>query len=41
MVLVDGIPEIVLTAENIHRTYAVESHAYADPITGHLRIAVL
>ena len=40
-VLADGPPDTVLTAENIHRAYEVESQTYIDPITGYLRIAIV
>ncbi len=40
-VLANGAPDIVLTPENIHNAYHVESQTYPDPITGHLRIAVI
>jgi iron complex transport system ATP-binding protein len=40
-ILANGTPDVVLTADNIRHAYEVESQAYVDPITGHLRIAVL
>lgn len=36
-----GTPEDVLSAENIRTAYGIESRAYRDPVTGHLRLAVL
>jgi iron complex transport system ATP-binding protein len=41
MILADGTPDAVLTAHNIRRAYGIESHAYRDPVTGYLRLAIL
>lgn len=41
VVIADGPPAVVLTTDNIRRTYGVESKPYADPFTGQLRIAIL
>lgn len=40
-VLAEGSPTEVLTPEILHRAYGIKTQAYADPVTGHLRIAVL
>jgi iron complex transport system ATP-binding protein len=37
----DGLPADVLTPEHLRQTYGVETRAYPDPITGHLRLAIL
>ncbi len=41
IVLADGSPEDVLSPEHLRAAYDVEAHPYRDPITEHLRIAVL
>jgi iron complex transport system ATP-binding protein len=40
-VLAEGTPESVLSPEILRKAYAVETRVYADPVTGHLRIAVI
>ncbi len=40
-VLAEGTPESVLSPEILRKAYAVDTRAYADPVTGHLRIAVI
>jgi iron complex transport system ATP-binding protein len=40
-VLAEGAPESVLSPEYLRSAYEVETRSYPDPITGHLRIAVL
>jgi len=40
-VLAEGTPERVLSPENLRAAYRVETRSYADPLTGHLRIAIL
>jgi iron complex transport system ATP-binding protein len=41
MILADGTPDTVLTADNIRRAYGIESQAYQDPATGYIRLAIL
>jgi len=36
-----GVPETVLSTENLHAVYGVNAHPYPDPITGQLRLAVV
>ena len=40
-VLAEGTPEDVLSPDILRRAYAVDTRAYPDPVTGHLRIAVI
>jgi iron complex transport system ATP-binding protein len=40
-VLAEGAPEDVLSPDRLRRAYAVDTRAYLDPVTGHLRIAVI
>ena len=40
-VLADGPPADILQPEMIRRAYGVAAQPYADPITGHLRLAIL
>jgi iron complex transport system ATP-binding protein len=40
-VLAEGTPASVLSPEYLRSAYEVETRSYVDPITGHLRIAVL
>lgn len=40
-VLAEGMPEDVLSPDILRRAYAVDTRAYPDPVTGHLRIAVI
>jgi iron complex transport system ATP-binding protein len=40
-VLAEGTPEDVLSPEILRTAYAVDTRAYPDPVTGHLRIAVI
>jgi iron complex transport system ATP-binding protein len=37
----EGIPDEVLTPDHIRAAYSVDARPYRDPITGHLRLAVL
>jgi iron complex transport system ATP-binding protein len=39
--LADGSPEHVLTSDHIRAAYGVTARPYHDPITGHLRLALL
>jgi iron complex transport system ATP-binding protein len=41
MILADGTPDAVLTADNVRRAYGIESQAYHDPATGYIRLAIL
>jgi iron complex transport system ATP-binding protein len=40
-VLAEGTPEDVLSPDILRKAYAVNTRAYPDPVTGHLRIAVI
>ena len=40
-VLAEGTAESVLSPEILRKAYAVETRAYADPVTGYLRVAVI
>jgi iron complex transport system ATP-binding protein len=40
-VLAEGTPEDVLSPGILRKAYAVDTRAYSDPVTGHLRIAVI
>ncbi len=40
-ILAEGAPDQVLTPARLRQAYGVESRAYPDPVTGHLRLAVI
>jgi iron complex transport system ATP-binding protein len=40
-VLAEGSPESVLTSDHLCTAYGVDARPYPDPVTGHLRLAVL